>query len=253
MFEPLAIPIPFFLQGLPLHMDMFSIHLWSRLHGTQARHWGCILGVLHHLLHQLLTKFKLGVCRFVLCPSPRLHHIHLSDQTQEHVLPNSQPLHLPTLLQSNGIMMTIVYIIHPMLGLAVPTDGLGVLEGLPLPINLPPSQMVLHHLKHAMSQHDLQHILGVTAAVDLKLNVIVLCNMGHALPQLILIEVPINDYPQHSAELIPPLLDACLKLDATLVALDYTFMDTEPIAPTTIFPFPWIGFIVSNIVIVILS
>ena len=56
-------------------------------------------------------------------------------------------------------MTTIVNVIDPMLHFAVVQEGLHVLKTLPMPIDLPVGWVVLDRLDHAMSRHDLTHIL----------------------------------------------------------------------------------------------
>ena len=74
----------------------------------------------------------------------------IDKRTQECKLPHCPPLCPPNLLQTNGIVATIVYVVDPMLCPCVAAKGLRIFERLPAPINLPPSWMVLHRFEHAV-------------------------------------------------------------------------------------------------------
>ena len=123
-------------------------YLFINLRGTIKR-------VLHHLPGQHPAKLQLRLRNRTLPSSPTVHRIHLSDRTQESKLPHCPPLRPPSLLQSNRIVTTIVDVVDPVLGLGVPAEGLGVLEALPVAVDLSIGRMVLDCLQHAVGRHDL--------------------------------------------------------------------------------------------------
>ncbi len=80
-----------------------------------------------------------------------MRRIHLSNRAKKGELAHCPPLCPPNLLQTNGVVTTIVDVVNPMLRFTVAREGLRVLESLPLPVDLTVGWVVLDRLDHAVS------------------------------------------------------------------------------------------------------
>jgi hypothetical protein len=87
--------------------------------------------------------------------------------------------------------------------------------------------------------------------MDEKRDVVMFCDKGLTMPQLHVIKVQIDGSPRHSARPVPPLLMYTQNQTPRLWHSTTPSRTQKSLSPTTTLPFPCIGFIISNIVVVV--
>jgi hypothetical protein len=94
--------------------------------------------VLQHHLCELPPKIEHRLGRCLLSTGPSHPGIDLCHGQEEGELTIGPPFGLPSTLQWNRSVATFVNVVHPMLPPVMPRERLGILEGLPLTIDLSP-------------------------------------------------------------------------------------------------------------------
>ncbi len=106
-------------------------------------------------------KIELWDWCFTSASGLQLAGIHLRQRTNESELLHRPPFCRPDLQQANRIVPLTVVVIDPMFRATVPAEWLGIIEQLPVAIELLPGLVLLAFVERAMSRHDFQDILTV--------------------------------------------------------------------------------------------
>ena len=160
--------VPFSLLLPTLHQHMESRSPGRRTRGRCRNNFVWLYCVCHHLHCQIPLKKQRWIQFLIPCTRPSLSSIHLCNRQQESKLPVRPTLRLPCVLQPDRIVVTIVYVINPVLPLVISAEGFRVPERLPLSFHAPLGWVTFDLVQSPVRWHHLCYVVCVLVAMNVE-------------------------------------------------------------------------------------